>query len=106
MRKIRQDDEVVVIAGRDRGVRGAVTRVLPSGKLIVAGANVVHKHVRPNPQQNEEGGIKTMEAPIDASNVAIYNPETDKPDRVGIREEDGRRVRFYKSDGRPVDEDE
>ena len=104
MRKIRQDDEVVVIAGRDRGVRGSVTRVLPGGKLIVAGVNIVHKHVRPNPQMNEEGGIRTQEAPIDPSNVAIFNPETEKADRVGIREEDGRRVRFFKSDGRLVDE--
>ncbi len=104
MRKIRREDEVVVIAGRDRGARGEVIRVLPNGKLIVAGVNIVHKHVRANPQQNEEGGIQTREAPIDPSNVAIFNPETEKADRVGIRMEEGKRVRYFKSNGELVDE--
>ena len=104
MRKIRREDEVVVIAGRDRGARGEVTRVLPNGKLIVAGVNMVYKHVRANPQQNEEGGIQTQEAPIEPSNVAIYNPDSEKADRVGIRMEDGERVRFFKSSGERVDE--
>ena len=104
MRKIRREDEVIVIAGRDRGARGEVTRVLPNGKLIVAGVNLVHKHVRANPQQNEEGGIQMKEAPIHPSNVAIFNPDTEQADRVGIRMEEGKRVRFFKSNGEPVDE--
>ena len=104
MRKIRKEDEVVVIAGRDRGKRGAVERVLPNDKVIVSGINLVKKHVRANPQANEPGGIQDIEAPIAVSNVALVNPETDKADRVGIRTEDGKRVRYFKSTNTLVDE--
>ena len=97
MRKIRKDDEVVVIAGRDKGRRGTVLRMTANDRVLVEGINMVKKHVRPNPQMNEQGGIVESEAPIAISNIALLNPETDKADRVGIRVEDGKRVRYFKS---------
>lgn len=105
MRKIRREDQVIVLAGRDKGKRGEVVRVLDDDRLVVAGVNLVKKHQRGNPQANQQGGIVDREAPIHVSNVAIYNEESDRPDRVGIRVEDGRRVRYFKSDGSPVDGD-
>lgn len=105
MRKIRKQDEVVVIAGRDRGKRGEVLQIVSNDKLLVSGINLVKKHSRANPVNNDPGGIKDIEAPIAVSNVAIVNPDTDKADRVGIREEDGKRVRFFKSTNTRVDED-
>ncbi|MDE0053646.1 MAG: 50S ribosomal protein L24 [Gammaproteobacteria bacterium] len=104
MRKIRREDEVIVISGRDRGRVGEVVQVMPDGRLLVAGVNMVRKHVRANPQANEQGGIVSREAPIQASNVAIYNRDTSKADRVGIRVEDGKRVRFFKSSGALIDD--
>ena len=104
MRKIRKEDDVVVIAGRDKGKRGEVLRVLDDGRLLVSGVNIVKKHQRPNPYMNQQGGIVDQEAPINASNVAIYNTDTDKADRVGVREENGVRARFFKSDGRLIDD--
>ena len=104
MRKIRKDDEVVVIAGRDKGKRGAVERMVSADRVIVDGINIVKKHTRANPQTNEPGGIVDAEAPIAISNVALLNPETDKADRVGIRMEDGKRVRYFKSTNTLVDE--
>ncbi|MCY3821940.1 MAG: 50S ribosomal protein L24 [Gammaproteobacteria bacterium] len=104
MRKIRREDEVIVISGRDRGRVGEVVQVMPDGRLLVAGVNMVRKHVRANPQTNEQGGIVSREAPIQASNVAIYNRDTSKADRVGIRVEDGKRVRFFKSSGALIDD--
>lgn len=103
MRKIRREDQVIVIAGRDKGKRGEVVRVLDDDRLVVAGVNVVKKHQRANPQANQQGGIVDREAPIHVSNVAIYNEESDRADRVGIRVEDGRRVRYFKSDGSLLD---
>ena len=102
MRKIQKDDEVVVIAGRDKGRRSAVTRII-GDRAIVSGVNMVKKHMRPNPQTNEVGGIKEMEAPIAISNIALINPETEKADRVAIRVVDGKRARFCKSTNTPVD---
>ena len=104
MRKIRKEDDIVVIAGRDKGKRGAVLRVVSADKLLVSGINMVKKHIRANPQINEPGGIRDIEAPIAASNVALLNPETEKADRVGIRIEDGRRVRYFKSNNALVDD--
>lgn len=104
MRKIRREDEVIVISGRDRGRIGEVVQVMPDGRLLVAGVNMVRKHVRANPQTNEQGGIVSREAPIQSSNVAIYNRDTSKADRVGIRVEDGKRVRFFKSSGALIDD--
>ena len=100
--KIRREDEVIVITGRDKGKRGKVTQVLEGGKLIVEGINIVKKHQKPNPYLQIEGGIVDQEAAIDASNVAVYNPKTGKADRVGFRIEDGKKVRFFKSTGELV----
>ncbi len=103
MRKIRKGDEVIAIAGRDKGKRGTVLRVLED-KLVVEGVNVVKRHVRPNPNRGETGGIVEKEAPIEISNVALFNPITKRGDRVGVRVlEDGRKVRFFKSNGEVVD---
>ena len=103
MRKIRRDDEVIVLAGRDRGKRGKVRKVLDGGRLLVAGVNLVKKHTKPNPQRGVAGGIIEREAPIHASNVAIFNPETSRADRVGFKLEGERRVRIFKSSGAAVD---
>jgi len=100
--KIRRDDEVIVLAGKDKGKRGKVTDVLSTGQLIVAGVNLVKKHQKPNPQLGVTGGIIDKEAPIQASNVAIFNPATGKADRVGFRVEDGKKVRFFKSNSELV----
>ena len=99
MGKIKKGDNVVVITGRDKGKRGDVTRVLDS-HVLVAGINQVKKHQRPNPMKGEQGGIVTKGMPIHVSNIAIWNPITKKADRIGLRTlEDGRKVRFYKSNG-------
>lgn len=104
MRRIRQGDDVIVIAGRDKGRRGTVERVLDDGRLIVDNVNMIKKHEKPNPQQGTAGGIIDKEAPIDASNVMIYNPSREAGDRVGFRTlGDGRKVRYFKSDGEVID---
>ena len=103
MRKIKKNDEVIVIAGRDKGKRGEVIAVRKDGRLLVGGVNIVKKHQRPNPQLGQRGGIVDQEAPIDASNVAIFNDETGEADRVGFRFEDGKKVRFFKSTNKPVE---
>jgi len=100
--KIRSNDEIIVIAGKDKGKTGKVTKVLTNDKVIVEGVNLVKKHVKPNPQLQVEGGIKEQEAPIHVSNVAIYNSATGKADRVGFRVEDGKKVRFFKSNNELV----
>lgn len=103
MRKIRKGDEVIVIAGKNKGKIAQVQQVVANGqKLIVDGVNVVKKHVRPNPMKNIQGGIEAKSMPIDASNVAIYNSETKKADRVGFKVEDNKKVRVFKSTGKQV----
>lgn len=103
MRKIKRDDEVIVIAGKDKGKRGKVVRVLENDRLIVSGINMVKKHQKPNPTLQQPGGIVEKEAAIATSNVAIFNAETGKGDRVGFKTlEDGKKVRFYKSTGAVV----
>jgi large subunit ribosomal protein L24 len=100
MRKIKKGDNVVVIAGRDKGKRGEVARTVGAEKLVVTGVNQVKRHTRPNPVKNQPGGILTKEMPIHVSNVAIWNPVTQKADRIGFRTlQDGRKVRFFKSNG-------
>jgi len=100
MRKIKKGDNVVVIAGRDKGKRGEVKATLGAGHVLVAGINQVKRHTRPNPMQSQPGGIVAKEMPIDVSNIAIWNPVTQKPDRIGFRTlNDGRKVRFFKSNG-------
>lgn len=104
MKKIRKGDQVIVIAGKDKGRGGVVTRRVNDEKVIVEGINRVKKHVRPNPLRGIPGGIIEKEMPIHISNVALFNPQTQKADRVGIRVlEDGRKVRFFKSTGELVD---
>lgn len=103
MLKIKKDDEVIVIAGKDKGKRGKVTRVLANGKLIVSGIQMIKKHQKPNPQMNIAGGIIEKEAAIQVSNVAIYNASTQKADRVGFKiEDDKKKVRVYKSSGEVI----
>jgi len=103
MRKIRKGDNVVVIAGRDKGKRGDVARVVDAEHVIVSGINSVKRHTRPNPLKNQPGGIVSKDMPIHVSNVASWNPVTGKADRVGVRTlEDGRRVRFFKSNGEQI----
>lgn len=100
MKKIKREDEIIVIAGRDKGKRGKVTQVLSDGRLMVGGIQMVKKHQRPNPQMGVTGGIVEQEAPIQASNVAIFNSSTNKADRVGFKvEENGKKVRILKSTG-------
>ncbi len=104
MNRIRKGDEVIVIAGRDKGRRGTVLNVHDDGKLVVEGINIVKKHQRGNPQQGVAGGIIEKEMPLDESNVMLWNPITKKGDRVGFRSlEDGRKVRYFKSNNEVVD---
>ena len=102
MLKIKKNDEVVVIAGRDKGQRGEVLDVRKDGRLVVAGVNLVKKHKKANPNSGEQGGIVDQEAPIQSSNVAIWNDEVEKPDRVGFRVEEGKKIRFFKSNGKEI----
>jgi large subunit ribosomal protein L24 len=104
MRKIKKGDDVVVIAGKDKGKQGTVLRVIDDEKVIVENINMVKKHTKANPMKGEPGGILDKEMPLAISNVAIYNPNTGKADRVGIKTlEDGRKVRYFKSNGEVVD---
>ena len=97
--KIRRDDEVIILAGKDKGKTGKVTKVLvESGKVFVEGVNLIKKHTKPVPQLQQPGGIVEKEASLQVSNVAILNPKSGKADRVGFRIEDGKKVRFFKSD--------
>ena len=101
--KIRREDEVIVLTGKDKGKRGKVTKVLvEQGKVIVEGINVKKKHQKPVPALGVAGGIVSKEAAIDVSNVALFNPATGKGERVGIKEVDGRKVRVYRSSGETV----
>jgi len=103
MNKIRRGDEVVVLTGKDKGKRGTVLQVL-EGKLVVEGVNRVKRAVKPNPMRGTTGGFMDKDMPIDISNVALFNPAVGKGDRVGIKVlEDGRKVRFYKSNGEVLD---
>ena len=104
MNKIRKGDEVAVLTGKDKGKRGTVLRVLPTeGRVVVEGVNVVKKHQKPNPVKGQAGGIVDKTLSIDVSNVAIFNPATQKADRVGVKTlEDGRKVRVFKSNGELV----
>ena len=104
MRKIKKGDDVIVIAGKDKGKRGAVLRVVDAEHLLVEGINIVKKHQRPNPMKGATGGIVDKEMPMHLSNVAIYNPGTKRADRVSIKMlDDGRRVRVFRSNGEMVD---
>jgi large subunit ribosomal protein L24 len=102
MQKIRKGDDVVVLTGKDKGKRGVVLRVL-DGQLVVEGVNVVKKHQKPNPIKGVQGGVVEKTMPVDVSNIALFNPATQKADRVGFKLlDDGRKVRVFKSNGEMI----
>ena len=104
MQKIRKGDEVIVLAGKDKGKQGKVTSVLTNNKVIVQGINQVKKHQRGNPNAGVTGGIIEKDMPIQVSNIGLYNPETQKADRVGFKFlGDGKKVRYFKSTNEVVD---
>ncbi len=104
MNKIKKGDEVIVLTGKDKGKRGQVLSVVSADKLLVEGINSVKKHQKPNPNKGIEGGIVQKQMPINISNVAIYNAQTEKADRVGFKIlEDGKKVRFFKSNNEVLD---
>ena len=102
MKKLKKDDEVIVIAGRDKGKRGSILSFLKEERALVSGVNIVKKHKKGNPQTGEQGGIIDQEASIHMSNIAIFNEESGGADRVGIRVDDGKKVRYFKSNGQLV----
>ena len=103
MNKIKKGDSVFVLSGKDKGKTGQVIKILPvKNKALVQGINLVKKHKKPNPNSGEQGGIVDQEAPIQSSNVAIWNDEVEKPDRVGFRVEEGKKIRFFKSNGKEI----
>ncbi|HEX5313686.1 MAG TPA: 50S ribosomal protein L24 [Gammaproteobacteria bacterium] len=104
MERIKKGDEIIVIAGKDKGRRGTVTRTYRDGRVLVEGINMVRKHMKPNPQTGSKGGIVDREMPLHASNVLHYNGVTRKGDRIGTKRlEDGRKVRFFRSTDELVD---
>jgi large subunit ribosomal protein L24 len=105
MRKLKKGDEIIVIAGKDKGKRGTITHVNPGkDKILVEGINMVKKHQKPNPNMGVPGGIVEKEMPLHISNVAIFNPASGKADRVGIKIlDDGRKVRIFKSNNEVID---
>jgi len=104
MQRIRKGDEIIVISGRDKGKRGTVLRRVNAEFLVVEGVNRVKKHQRPNPMKGVTGGIVDKDMPIHGSNLALFNPATQKADRVGFKQlQDGRKVRVFKSNGEQVD---
>ncbi|MEZ7912597.1 MAG: 50S ribosomal protein L24 [Propionivibrio sp.] len=103
MEKIRKGDQVVVIAGKDKGKRGTVARRVDAERVVVEGVNRVKKHVKPNPVKGVVGGVVDKDMPLHISNVALFNPKTQKADRVGFKLlEDGSKVRVFKSNGETV----
>ena len=104
MKRIKKGDEVVVLSGRDKGKRGTVLRRVDADHVVVEGVNRVKKHQRPNPMKGEQGGIIDKDLPIHVSNIALFNPQTQKADRAGVKVlEDGRKVRVFKGNGEQVE---
>jgi large subunit ribosomal protein L24 len=104
MNRIRKGDEVIVIAGKDKGKQGSVLNIMPNGRLIVSDVNMAKRHTKPNPNQGQPGGIIEKEMSIDPSNIMLFNPQTKKGDRIGFKVlEDGRKVRYFKSTDEVVD---
>lgn len=97
MNKIRKGDEVIVTTGKDKGRRGTVLQVFDDARVLVEGINLAKKHVKPNPNVGEQGGIKDHAMPLDVSNVQVFNPKTKKGERIGFRVEDGKKVRVFQS---------
>lgn len=105
MKKLKKNDLVVVLTGKDKGKTGEITRLLNDQRLYVSGVNMVKRHTKGNPQAGQPGGIIEKEAPIQISNVAIFNRDTSRADRVGFKQlEDGKQVRIYKSTGEQIDD--
>jgi large subunit ribosomal protein L24 len=103
MHRMKKGDQVIVVTGKDKGRRGTVLRI-EDGRVVVENLNVAKKHQRPNPQKGVAGGIVEQEKSLDASNVMLFNPTTQKADRVGFRRlSDGRKVRFFKGNGEVLD---
>lgn len=103
MNKLKRDDEVIVITGKDKGKRGTVSQIA-GDRVFVAGVNMIKRHTKPNPNAGQPGGIVEREAALHISNVAIFNPETNAADRVGIQEDDeGNKQRVFKSNGQVID---
>ena len=104
MNKLKLDDEVIIVAGKDKGKRGTISKLVGNDRVIVGGVNLVKRHTKPNPNLGQPGGIIEREASLHISNVAIFNTETNKADRVGIQFlEDGAKKRVFKSNGQDVD---
>ncbi len=104
MHKIHRGDDVIVIAGKDKGRRGTVLKVLDDNRVVVESINIAKKHQKPNPNAGVAGGIVDREMPIDISNVMVFNPATKKGDRIGFKLlKDNKKVRFFKSNGEVVD---
>ena len=104
MRKLKCDDEVIVITGKDKGKRGSISRLIGDKKILVSGINMVKRHTKPNPNAGQPGGIIEKEAAINISNVAIFNPQTNKADKIAIKvSEDGKKTRVFKSNNQEVD---
>ena len=104
MNRLRKGDQVIVICGKDKGRQGTVLKVMEDDRVLVETINMVKKHTKPNPMQGVEGGIVEKEMPLHVSNVMVFNPVANKGDRVGFKQlEDGRKVRYFKSNGEVVD---
>jgi len=104
MNKIRKGDEVIVTTGKDKGRRGTVLQIFDDGRVLIEGINLAKKHVKPNPNVGEQGGIQDKAMPVDVSNVLVFNPKSKKGERVGIRvEDDGSKVRIFRGTGDVVD---
>ncbi len=103
MNRLKKGDEVVVISGKDKGKKGTVSRFVSAERVLVDGVNLVKKHTKPNPMTGAQGGIVSKEMPIHVSNVALFNPDTEKADKVGFRVEGDSKVRYFKSTGKAVD---
>ncbi len=104
MNRLRTGDDVIVVAGKDKGRRGTVLKVIDDGRVVVEGVNIVKKHIKPNPNTGVAGGIVEQERPLNSSNVMIFNPASNKGDRVGYKVlENNKKVRYFKSNGEVVD---
>jgi large subunit ribosomal protein L24 len=103
MNRLKKGDEIIVTTGKDKGKQGSISQIISSDKVLVDGINLVKKHVKSDPNKGEQGGIVSKEMPIQTSNIALFNPETKKADKVGIRGEGKSKERFFKSNGKAVD---
>lgn len=103
MNRLKKGDEVIIITGKDKGKKGTVSKLIDDSRVLVDGVNLVKKHTKSNPMTGAQGGIVTKEMPIHVSNVALFNPETQKADRIGYRIENDIKVRYFKSTDKAVD---